>query len=137
MKGWQIMKPWILFLSVGFILSGCMGIGTMTKMEEKRHLLIQEEKINTYSEQIQQTIRNKTIVEGMNQDQVLLAIGPTGCISNGIYKGNRVEIWIYQYNPFKGRPMGKSGICQRDSSAFWKDTIVYFENGIVTGWENL
>jgi len=131
------MKPWILFLLVGLVLVGCMGMGIMTKMAEKRDLLIQEKRLNTYPEDIQQTIRDKKIIEGMNQDQVLLAIGPTGCISNGIYKGNQVEVWIYQFNPFTGRPMGKAGICQRDSGAFWKDTIVYFENNNVVGWENL
>jgi hypothetical protein len=133
------MKKIIVLVLLIFALNllGCMGLGTQIKMEEKRNMLIREKILNTYSENIQEAIRDGKIMEGMNQDQVLLAIGPTGCISNGIHGGNQVEVWIYQFNPFKGKPMGKSGICQRDSGALWKDTVVYFENNNVVGWENL
>lgn len=124
----------VLILILG--LTGCMGMGTMSKMGEKRKILIRE-KLHTYPEHIQQAIRDGKIMEGMDRDQVLLALGPTGCISKGIYKGRQVEVWLYQFNPFTGKQMGKAGICQRDSGAFWKDSVVYFEDNIVVGWENL
>lgn len=75
----------------------------------------------------------------MNKDQVLLALGQTGCVSVGLYRGNMVETWLYSVFPVQGSNMliGKVGICQRDSSAFAKDTVIYFEDGILVGWENL
>jgi hypothetical protein len=84
-----------------------------------------------YPEHIKRAIDESKIVEGMDSEQVYLAIGVTLCKSSSYYKGRSVEVWAYSPNPFTGRPSGGTYDCPRATQR------IYFENGRVMGWDNM
>jgi hypothetical protein len=81
--------------------------------------------------QIKQAIDGGYIVEGMDTEQVSIALGVTLCHSRSYYKGNSVEVWAYEPNFFTGRPSAGTYHCPRATQR------VYFENGLVVGWDNM
>ena len=115
-------KQLIVAYAILFLLNGC-GI-------VQRNALMRD-KYPYYSEHIKRAIDGKYIVEGMNQEQVYLSVGPTLCRSSSYYKGRQTETWNYQPNPFTGRPSGGTYDCIRATQR------VYFENGLVVGWDNM
>jgi outer membrane protein assembly factor BamE len=107
---------------VVFFLSGC-------GLAQQRALM--RDKYPFYPEHIKRAIDGGYIVEGMDQEQVYLALGVTSCSSSSYYKGRNVVVWSYTPNPFTGRPAGGTYDCLRANQR------VYFENGRVVGWDNM
>lgn len=92
---------------------------------------LMRDKYPYYPEHIKRAVDGGYIVEGMDQEQVYLALGVTFCKSSSYYKGRYVEVWSYQPNPFTGRPSAGTYDCLRARQR------VYFENGRVVGWDNM
>ncbi len=92
---------------------------------------LMRDKYPYYPDHIKQAINGRYIVEGMNQEQVYLAIGITLCKSSSYYKGRYAEVWSYQPEPFTGKPSGGTFDCLQARQR------VYFENGRVVGWDNM
>lgn len=112
----------VIFLVLALFLTGC-GLA-------QRQALMRD-KYPYYPEHIKKAIDGKYIVEGMDYEQVYLALGPTLCKSSSYYKGRYVEVWSYEPNPFTGKPSGGTYDCLRARQR------VYFENGRVVGWDNM
>lgn len=105
----------LLFLCVMTLLLeiGCEG--------ERDRLM--KEKYPSYSDTIKHAINRGYVIREMNQDQVHLALGEPVCKKTIDHKGDPVEVWLF--------PPGGRDPC---TTAEFR---VYFENGLVTGWEDL
>jgi outer membrane protein assembly factor BamE len=75
----------------------------------------------SYSEGIRRSIDGGTIMRGMNQDQVYLALGSPVCKTEIQDQGRPVQVWLYP-------PIGRD-------ACITADFRVYFENGVVTTWD--
>lgn len=117
-----MLKKFYLFILVIIFLSGCGIVQRQALMRDRYPY---------YPDHIKTAIDGKYIVEGMNQEQVYLAIGATLCKSSSYYKGGHTEVWLYQANPFTGKPAGGTYDCLRAT------IHIYFENGKVVGWDNM
>lgn len=117
-----MLKKFYLFILVIIFLSGCGIVQRQALMRDRYPY---------YPDHIKTAIDGKYIVEGMNQEQVYLAIGATLCKSSSYYKGSHTEVWLYQANPFTGKPAGGTYDCLRAT------IHIYFENGKVVGWDNM
>jgi len=115
------MKNIFFILTICSFLVGCVSAERQALMKDKYPY---------YPENIKQAIDRNLIVEGMNQEQVYLALGRTYCKSNQDYKGRNTEVWSYEPDSWTGRPMGTWDCSQATQH-------VYFENGIVIGWDNM
>lgn len=116
------MKRWTLFLLVGLVFMMSCGL------VERQQLM--KDNFPHYPPEIQSAIRAGRVIEGMNQEQVHLALGLCQCRASSYYKGKQVNVWAYETHPITGRPWGTSD-CWRANKK------VYFENGIVVGWDNM
>lgn len=84
----------------------------------------------TYPLEIQGAIKNHQVIEGMDGEQVYLALGVTFCKSSSYYRGVMTEMWSYQLDPFTGRPAGGTFDCSKTRFH------VHFVNGRVVGWSS-
>ncbi len=116
------MRLKIVCLAVLLFLAGCGYL--------QRQAIIRE-KFPHYPESIKRAIEEKRIVERMSQEQVFLALGVTLCRTNGYYNDRAVEIWAYEPDFASGQPVAGTFRCSKATQR------VYFENGLVVGWENL
>lgn len=117
------IRLWLYAIVLAVIfLSGC-------GLAQRQALMM--DKYPYYPEHVKRAIDGGYIVEGMDQEQVYLALGVTLCRSSSYYKGRTVEVWSYVPNPFTGRPSGGTYDCLRARQR------VYFENGRVVGWDNM
>jgi len=103
-----------LFLCVMTLL---LGVGC----EGERDRLMKE-KYPSYSDTIKHAIDRGYVIRDMDQDQVRLAMGEPVCKKTIDHKGGPVEVWLF--------PPGGRNPCTT------ADFRVYFENGLVTGWED-
>ena len=76
----------------------------------------------SYSEGVRRTIDRGTIIRGMNQDQVYLALGAPVCKTEIQDHGRQVQVWLYP-------PIGRDACVTADFR-------VYFEAGVVTTWDH-
>lgn len=121
-KQWH-RKPYLtIALFIILVLTGC-------GMAQRNALM--RDKYPYYPEHIKNAINGKYIVEGMDQEQVYLALGLTTCKTTSYYKGRHVEVWSYEPNPFTGKPSAGTFDCLRATQR------VYFEDGKVVGWDNM
>jgi len=114
------MKWWVVLFSFLFLI-GC-------GLAQRQQLM--KDNFPNYSPEIQSAIQAGRVIEGMNKEQVYLAIGPKVCSSSSYYKGRQVEIWAYMSHPLTGKPMSGYDCLKANKR-------VYFENGIVVGWDNM
>ena len=105
----------LLFFCVMTIL---LGIGCEGEQDR-----LMKEKYPSYSDAIKHAINRGYVIREMDQDQVRLALGEPVCKKTIDHKGSPVEVWLF--------PPGGRDPCT--TSEF----RVYFENGLVTGWEDL
>lgn len=75
----------------------------------------------SYSEGVRRSIDGGTIMRGMNQDQVYLALGSPVCKTEIQDQGRPVQVWLYP-------PIGRD-------ACITADFRVYFEEGRVTTWD--
>jgi hypothetical protein len=104
----------ILFTSCFFaaiVLASCDS--------ERRRLM--KDDYPSYSEGVRRTIDRGTIMRGMNQDQVYLALGSPVCKTEIQDQGRPVQVWLYP-------PIGRDACVTADFR-------VYFEDGMVTTWD--
>jgi outer membrane protein assembly factor BamE len=80
------------------------------------------EKYPAYPDSIKRAIDRGHPVRGMNQEQVFLALGEPMCKKTIEFRGRPVEVWLF--------PPGGRDPC---TTAEFR---VYFEDGVVSGWEN-
>jgi hypothetical protein len=100
----------LCLIAVGF--SGCAS--------ERSRLL--KEEYPSYPEGVRRTIDRGTIIRGMNQDQVFLALGSPVCKTEIQDQGRAVQVWLYP-------PIGRDACVTADFR-------VYFEEGVVTTWDH-
>ena len=100
----------LLLLAIS--LSGC---------DTERHRLMRDQ-YPSYPEDVRRTIDRGTIIRGMNQDQVYLALGAPVCKTEIQDQGRRVQVWLYP-------PIGRDACVTADFR-------VYFEAGVVTTWDH-
>ncbi|MFZ5907846.1 MAG: hypothetical protein ACOYVJ_10670 [Nitrospirota bacterium] len=103
------------------LLAGCDYL-------EKKALM--QDRYPSYSQDIRQAVIEGQIVEGMDKEQVFLALGSTVCKTTGYYGEKAVEIWSYENNQ---HPVAESYAGTYD--CLKADFKVYFENDRVIGWE--
>ena len=108
LRGWQ----WGLVL-------GLLAAAACTSPEHDR---LMREKYPTYPEIMKHAIDRGYPMRDMDHDQVPLALGEPVCKKTIQFKGRPVEVWLF---PPPGRDPCVS-----------PDFRVYFENGVVTGWED-
>ena len=101
----------LLMISVAILLSGC---------NSERSRLMKVE-YPSYPEGVRHSIDRGTIMRGMNQDQVYLALGSPVCKTEIQDQGRPVTVWLYP-------PIGRDAC----ATAGFR---VYFENGVVTTWD--
>ena len=77
----------------------------------------------SYDASIKRAIDKQYLVHGMDQEQVVLALGDPMCKKPFEFKGKSVEMWLY--------PPGGLAPC---TTAEFR---VYFERGAVVGWDRL
>ncbi len=99
-----------LFL-VATLLPGC---------DQERTRLLKEE-YPSYPEGVRRTIDRGTIIRGMNQDQVYLALGSPVCKTEIQDQGRPLQVWLYP-------PIGRD-------ACITAEFRVYFEEGVVTTWD--
>lgn len=88
--------------------------------ESERDRLMRD-KYPAYPGNIKHAIDHDYVIQGMDQEQVYLAIGNPICKKTITYQHRHVEVWAY--------PPGGDDPC---STAEYR---VYFENGVVTEWK--
>jgi hypothetical protein len=85
-------------------------IGQVTSAEVKKMLLpvldfeketVTENHIESFPEPVKEAIRKNKVIEGMNRDQVLMAVGRPIRKSRELKEGTEIEDWIY------GEPPGR------------------------------
>lgn len=104
-----------LFLCVMTLLLGIACEG------ERDRLM--KEKYPSYSDATKHAINRGYVIREMDQEQVYLALGAPVCKKTITHKDSPVEVWLF--------PPGGRDPC---TTAEFR---VYFENGLVTGWEDL
>jgi outer membrane protein assembly factor BamE len=87
------------------------------------HGRLMREKYPAYPEEIKRAIDRGYPVRGMDHDQVRLALGDPVCMKTITVEGRPVEVWLF--------PPGGRDPCVTP------DYRVYFEEGVVTGWQDL
>ena len=102
----------LLMISVAILLSGC---------NSERSRLMKVE-YPSYPEGVRHSIDRGTVMRGMNQDQVYLALGSPVCKTEIQDQGRPVQVWLYP-------PIGRD-------ACITADFRVYFENGVVTTWDH-
>jgi outer membrane protein assembly factor BamE len=118
------MKPWVrdsLLVLVLACLGGCSA-------DESQRQVLMRGKYPSYPEHIKQAIDSGTLVKGMTQEQVLLAIGRTPCVNSRTLKGKTYDSWAYQLDQQSGKLVVPSH-CSLGRQA------VVFENGYLTEWD--
>jgi outer membrane protein assembly factor BamE (lipoprotein component of BamABCDE complex) len=117
------VKPGVVFLLfLLFLLASCDYM-------QKKALL--QDRYPSYPENIKQAIEGEYVAEGMDQEQVYLALGSTTCKTKGYYQNKHVEIWSYD------RRQQSAAETYAGTYDCLKATFrVYFENGRVIGWED-
>lgn len=88
--------------------------------DTERHRLLTHE-YPGYPEGVRWAIDRGTILRGMTEDQVFLALGAPVCKKNVVDEGRAVTVWLYP-------PIGRDACV---TGAF----RVYFEQGTVTTWD--
>ena len=94
-----------------------LGVGC----EGERDRLMKE-KYPSYSDTIKHAINRGYVIREMDREQVHLALGEPVCKRTIDHKDGPVEVWLF--------PPGGRDPC---TTAEFR---VYFENGLVTGWED-
>jgi len=115
------MKWWVVSLLFLFLI----GCGLVQRQQLMR------DNFPSYPPEMQSAIRAGRVIEGMNKEQVYLSIGLCECRTSSYYKGRQVDVWAWETHPLTGRPWAGSSDCWRANKR------VYFENGIVVGWDNM
>jgi outer membrane protein assembly factor BamE len=87
------------------------------------HDRLMKEKYSSYPAIIKHAIDRGYPIAGMDYDQVYLALGEPVCKKTIEPKGRPVEVWLF--------PPGGRDPCTTPNFR------VYFENGLVTGWQDL
>jgi outer membrane protein assembly factor BamE len=82
---------------------------------------LMREKYPSYPEAIKRAIDRNYLINGMDHDQVLLAMGHPICKKTITHQGRPVEVWLY--------PPGGKNPCNT------AEFRVYFEQGAVTSWQ--
>lgn len=115
------MKKIILVLLISLFVVSCGLAYRQSLMKDKYPY---------YPVHIRQAIDQQKVIEGMDYEQVYLAIGLTWCKSRSYYKGKNTEVWVYQRDLFTGKPTLPDN-CNKGSIR------IYFEDEKVVGWDNL
>ena len=106
---WILLRFCVMTLLLGV---GCEG--------EKDRLM--KEKYPSYSDAVKHAINRGYVMREMDHEQVHLALGEPVCKRTIAHKDGPVEVWLF--------PPGGRDPC---TTAEFR---VYFENGLVTGWED-
>ena len=118
------MRPWV---RDGVLVLILICLGGCSAAESQRQALMRE-KYPSYPEHIKQAIDSGTLVKGMTQEQVLLAIGRTPCVNSRSLKGKIYDSWAYKLDPATGKLIVPER-CHEGRQA------VVFENGYLTEWD--
>ena len=102
----------LLMTCAATVLSAC---------DSERSRLMRDE-YPSYSDGVKRTIDRGTIMRGMTQDQVYLALGSPVCKKEVQDQGRPRQVWLYP-------PIGRD-------ACITADFRVYFENGVVTTWDH-
>lgn len=86
------------------------------------HERLMREKYPTYPDTVKRAIDRGYLLRDMDPEQVLLAMGDPVCKKTIQFNGRPVEVWLFP-------PAGRDPCVSPDFR-------VYFEKGIVTGWED-
>ena len=95
-----------------------IGLGGCSSSERDR---LMRDKYPSYPDAIRHAIDKEYLIRGMDQEQVYLARGEPICKKTIEHKGRTVEVWLFAPG---GRDPCKTA-----------EFRVYFEQGMVTGWE--
>jgi hypothetical protein len=108
-----------------------IAIAVLTSCGYMQRQKLMEEKYPKYPDEIKRAIDGGYLIEGMNKEQVYLALGTTLCVSSTTQSQIRVELWSYQPEIFSNKPTDGTFECHKASMR------VYFVNGVVTRWDNM
>ena len=106
-------RLWTLLLCV-ILQSACAG--------SAEHNRLMHEKYPTYPESIKRAIDRGYPMREMDHDQLFLALGEPVCKKTISFDGRPVEVWLFP-------PAGRDPCVSPDFR-------VYFEHGLVTGWQD-
>ena len=104
------------------LLTGCVLIAAVVQGCDSERSRLLKEDYPSYPESVRRTIDRGTIIRGMNQDQVFLALGAPVCKTEIQDQGRPVQVWLYP-------PIGRDACVTADFR-------VYFEAGVVTTWDH-
>ncbi len=104
-----------------------IGMTGCSAPESQRQQLMRE-KYPSYPEDVRKAIDSGTLLKGMSQEQVLLALGPTPCTNSRTIKGKIYDSWAYKLDAASGK-LTPPVRCHEGRQA------VVFENGRVIEWD--
>lgn len=116
-----------LWVRYGLSLVALAFLAGCAAGESERQALMRE-KYPSYPDNIKKAIDSGTLVKGMTQEQVLLALGRTPCINSRTLKGKTYDSWAYQLDEQTGKLIVPTH-CSMGRQA------VVFENGRLTEWD--
>jgi outer membrane protein assembly factor BamE (lipoprotein component of BamABCDE complex) len=98
---------------------------------ETQQEIAMRDKFPSYPEEIKDAIKGGYLVKGMDQDQVLLALGPTSCVATRSAGGKTYASWAYMLDTSTYKIIEPPRCFESE----FKPYTVYFENGRVTQWD--
>lgn len=104
------------------LLTSCILAATVVPGCDSERSRLLKKDYPSYPEGVRRTIDRGTIIRGMNQDQVYLALGSPVCKTEIEDQGRPVQVWLYP-------PIGRDACVTADFR-------VYFEEGLVTTWDH-
>jgi outer membrane protein assembly factor BamE (lipoprotein component of BamABCDE complex) len=101
----------------------------MANCDAMQKKALMQDRYPSYPENIRQAIEGEYVVEGMDHDQVYLALGSTTCKTTGYYQDKQVAIWSYDK-----RQQSPAETYAGTYDCLQANFKVYFDNGKVIGW---
>jgi hypothetical protein len=81
------------------------------------------EKYAAYPENIRKAIDKGAVLKGMTQEQVVLAVGRTGCTDTRTIGGKYYDSWTYHMDKYSGK-LSDPGRCPADHAVIFEDGYV-------------
>lgn len=115
-------------LRIGLLMVALACLAGCSAAISERDTLMKE-KYAAYPDNIKKAIDGGTLVKGMTQEQVLLALGRTPCFDSRNIRGKVYDNWAYKLDKTTGKLVVPL-------KCFEAHNAVVFENGLLIEWDD-